>query len=212
MRIFYAATMAVFTLLSISACNSDQQKTTLPFYGERTVVKKADGSIDSLPPKIRDYSFINQNGETITSKVTDGKVYISDFFFTSCPTICPKVKKQMLRVYEAYKDNKNFVILSHSIDTKHDTVERLAWYAGKLGIPVENTSWHLLTGEKDDIYAIAYDYLLSALEDKDAEGGFDHSGAMTLVDKNRHIRGIYDGLDEAKVTQLIKDIEILLAE
>ena len=208
MRILCMAFAALFIL---NSCQNDK-KSSLPFYGERSIVKNADGSIDSLPPKIRDFSFINQNGDTITNKMTDGKVYISDFFFTSCPTICPKVKKEMLRVYEAYKDNPNFVILSHSIDTKHDTVARLAWYAGKLGIPVENTSWHLLTGDKDGIYAIAYDYLLSALEDDEAEGGYDHSGAMTLVDKNRHIRGIYDGLEPAKVDQLIKDIAILLAE
>lgn len=204
----YKLILAFAALLAFSACQTDADK--LPFLGERIITQRADGSIDSVPPTIRDFSFINQDGQTITQKDVAGKVYIADFFFTSCPTICPKVKKQMRRVYQQFENQDDFVILSHSIDTKHDTVARLAWYAEKLKIKAPR--WHLLTGDKGKIYAIAYDYLLSALEDSTAAGGFDHSGAITLIDRNRNIRGLYDGLDEKKIDQMMIDIAKLLKE
>ena len=178
--------------------------------GEKIPVQRADGKYDSLPHTISDFSFINQNGQTITQKDVEGKIYVADFFFTHCPTICPKVKKQMQRVYEQYKNEERFTMLSHSIDTRNDTVARLAWYADKLKIQAPR--WHLLTGDKDAIYKIAYDYLLTALEDKDAPGGFDHSGSLALVDGKRRIRGMYDGLDPASMDKLMLDIATLLKE
>jgi protein SCO1 len=198
-----------FAVIStFAACQSERDR--LPFLGERIVTQRADGTIDSLPPTIRDFSFTNQNGETVTQKDVEGKIYLADFFFTSCPTICPKVKKQMRRVYAQFENTPDFAILSHSIDVQHDTVARLAWYGEKLNIKAPK--WHLLTGDKTQIYAIAYDYLLSALEDKEAEGGFDHSGAVALIDKHRRIRGLYDALDEKRIDQLMLDIAKLLKE
>ena len=114
----------------------------------------------------------------------------------------------MKKVYEKYKDREDFLILSHSIDTKYDTVGRLAWYADKFNI--SSKSWHLLTGEKDAIYKMSTSYLIAALEDQEAPGGFDHSGAIALMDRQRRIRGMYDGTDPEAVERLIKDIQLLM--
>ncbi len=149
------------------------------------------------------FKFVNQFGDTITEKDVAGKIFIADFFFINCPSICPKMKAQMLRVYEQYRNKKDFLILSHTIDPKRDTVEALNAYAKKLGI--EN-GWYFLTGNKDELFAIADKYLISAEEDPESPGGFAHSGNFILVDKEGNIRGYYDGTNEESVNKLIKDI------
>jgi len=153
---------------------------------------------------------VNQVGKTVTNADVEGKVYVADFFFTTCPTICPIMKKEMLRVYDAYKDNPNFKILSHSIDPTYDTQEVLRDYAEKLGIEDANT-WNFLTGEPQKIYEIGQtSYLTTAMEDQNEPGGFLHSGAFVLVDQEGHIRGVYDGTKEDQVTRLINDIPKIL--
>ena len=116
----------------------------------------------------------------------------------------------MKRVYQTYKDQEDVLILSHSIDYRYDTVGRLAWYADKFGI--EAKKWHLLHGSYEDMLRMSYAYLLTALEDKEAPGGFDHSGSIALLDRKRRIRGFYDGTDADKMDDLIRDIAILLNE
>jgi protein SCO1/2 len=186
--------------LAFVAC---QQPKPLPILGE----PGPDGS----PHQVKqDFSLVNQNGQTITGETVKGKVYVADFFFTHCPTICPKVKKEMKRIFDHYKGNPNFVMLSHSIDAKRDTVGRLAFYAQKLGI--EAPTWHLLHGEYEIMEGLAGRYLLAAKADETAPGGFDHSGAFALVDQKGHIRGLYDGRDPEKVQQAIGDIQRLLDE
>lgn len=138
------------------------------------------------------------------------KIYVADFFFTSCPTICPIMKTQMLRIYEKYKDDERIVLLSHSIDPEHDTVEVLRDYGGRLGIEADR--WHLVTGNKEEIYKTARLYGLAAMEDKNAPGGFIHSGSFTLVDRQGRIRGYYRGTEEEAVDRLIDDIAWLLNE
>jgi protein SCO1/2 len=152
------------------------------------------------------FKFINQFGDTVAQTDIAGKIFIADFFFIHCPSICPKMKAQMLRVYEQYRNNKDFLILSHTIDPKRDTVEALNAYAKKLGV---GDGWYFLTGDKDELFAIADKYLISAEEDPASPGGFAHSGNFILVDKQGNIRGYYDGTDEESVTKLIKDIEKL---
>ncbi|WCL80588.1 SCO family protein [Saprospira sp. CCB-QB6] len=194
------------------ACSSNPQK-ILPVLGQPEVTEKVvDGKTvyDSTEHKISDFSLYNQEGENITQATVEGKVYVADFFFTSCPTICPKVKANLKKVYKEYKDRDDFLLLSHSIDVKHDTIGRLAWYADKFNIDAK--SWHLLTGKHADIYKLSPQYLIAALVDEGAPGGFDHSGAVALVDRHRRIRGMYDGTDPEKMEDLIKDIAILLAE
>ena len=198
-------------LMSLSACAYNTKK--LPILGERTLVEKSVNGkkvIDTVFHKVGSFSFKDQEGKLITEKTVEGKVYIADFFFTACPTICPKVKKEMKRIHNKYKNTEDFLILSHSIDTKRDTVGRLAWYANKMNIQPGN--WHLLTGKYEKMTSIAAQYLLSAMEDPSAQGGFDHSGSIALIDRKRQIRGFYDGTNPEKMNLLIKDIEILLNE
>lgn len=183
----------------------------LPIIGFKTLVEKeVNGQkvVDSIDHVVPPFTLIDQEGNTITEKTVEGKVYLADFFFTSCPTICPKVKKNMKKIYKVYKDRPDFQILSHSIDTKYDTVGRLAWYADKFNI--EASTWHLLTGEKQAIYNLSYEYYITALEAPDAPGGFDHSGAVALVDRQRRIRGLYDGTDPDKMKELEADIALLM--
>lgn len=185
----------------------------LPILGERQLVQReVDGQMvtDTVFHQIPDFAFINQDSQVVTSLTVQDKVYVTDFFFTTCPTICPKMKSQMLRVYEAFKDEPQLVFLSHTIDPKHDTVAVLRDYADRL--QVSSNKWHFLTGEKDSIYSMAMQYMVTALEDEQEAGGFVHSGAFVLVDQNRHVRGIYDGTDPAQVDRLISDIPALLTK
>lgn len=191
--------------------NSSSGDAPLPILGEREVVQRAVGDrqvTDTLYHQIPDFAFINQDSQVVTSLTLQDKVYVADFFFTTCPTICPKMKSQMLRIYEAYKDEPQLMLLSHTIDPKHDTVAVLRDYADRL--QVSSDKWHFVTGEKDSIYDIAMQYMVTALEDEQQPGGFVHSGAFVLVDQDRHVRGIYDGTDPAQVDKLIQDIPKLL--
>lgn len=192
----------LFSALLLAACTQDEK---LPILGEKT---EQDGEM--IYHSIPDFEFVDQDSQLVTNATFEDKIYVVDFFFTSCPTICPKVKQQMLRIYERFADEPNLVFLSHSIDTKRDTVERLKKYADGLGI--ETDRWHLVTGDKDKIYEIADDYFSIAIEDPDAPGGFDHSGNLILVDWNRHVRSFANGTDPNKVDQFMKDIEVLIKE
>lgn len=200
---------ALFILLlssGFAACFQSSEKRTLPTLGERDISPAGD----TVYPKIPDFAFIDQDSQVVTNATFKDKIYVVDFFFIHCPTICPKVKKNGLRIYEKYKNDDRVAILSHSIDTKNDTVAALRRHAQKLGI--ETSRWHLVTGEKDAIYGIADNYFSVATEDPDAPGGFDHSGRLILVDKNRHVRSFCDGTDAADVDRFMKDIDLLLAE
>jgi len=156
------------------------------------------------------YTFTDQDGNPFTQDMLSGRIHVADFFFTTCPTICPIMKTQMLRVYEAFHPNDELVLVSHSIDPEHDTVDVLHEYAAKLGISTEY--WYLLTGRKKEIYDTAKRYGLAALEDENAPGGFIHSGSFSLIDRNGQIRGYYKGTEEESVDKLIRDIRRLLEE
>jgi protein SCO1 len=193
-----------FITLFLNACASDSRE-KLPVLGEMILENG-----DTIYPKIPDFEFINQDSQKVTNETFQGKWYIADFFFTSCPTICPKVKKQMLRIYERFEGEERLKILSHSIDTRRDSVPVLKKYAEKIGI--ESQRWHLVTGPKDDIFGIAPAYLSIAKEDENAPGGFDHSGYIILVDPDRHIRAYCDGTDEVKVSEFMHTLERALKE
>jgi protein SCO1/2 len=203
--------LALSTGLWQSCSDNSSSNNDLPILGEREVVQReVNGQqvTDTVYHQIPDFAFINQDSQVVTSLTLQNKVYVTDFFFTTCPTICPKMKSQMLRVYETYKDEPQLMLLSHTIDPKHDTVAVLRDYADRL--QVSSDKWHFVTGEKDSIYDIALKYMVTALEDEEEPGGFMHSGAFVLVDQNRNVRGIYDGTDPAQVDKLIQDIEKLL--
>lgn len=191
-------------LLFISAC---QPQETLPILGRRTIEQG-----DTVYHTIGHYSLVNQEGREVTPKTFDGKIYVADFFFTSCPTICPTMKTQMLRVYEEFLDQPEVSILSHSIDPKHDSVTVLKEYAQNLGIE-DDRKWHFVTGDQAEIYRLGQsDYMITAGEDQNAPGGYIHSGAFLLVDREKRIRGVYDGTIEEDVDKLMDDIELLLKE
>lgn len=199
----------IFALLIGFSCKSDPENTIpaeLPIMGERYV----DDNKDTVYHEIADFAFVNQIGDTITNADVAGKIYVADFFFTTCPTICPIMKKEMLRVFEKYQDQPNFKILSHSIDPTHDTQIVLKDYAEKLGVEDAST-WNFLTGDQEKIFEIGQtSYLTTAMADQAEAGGFLHSGAFLLVDGKGRIRGVYDGTKSDQVDRLISDIPKLL--
>ncbi len=186
---------------------TDPKPTALPIIGERLGIE-TNG--DTIYPTIRPFKFINQDSLEVTDKDFEGKIYVSDFFFTHCPTICPTVTAQMLRVYNAYKDSTQVKFISFSIDPRHDTVGRLKEYANGLGVLAPK--WNFVTGNKDTIFNLARDYFNVASEDKDAAGGLTHSGRIVLIDKKHRVRSFADGTIPKEVDRLIKDVEILLKE
>ena len=194
----------VFVFLVVLGC---QQEKKLPFLGPKVIGKQGD----TLYHKIPDFKFLNQDSLWISEKDMAGKIYVADFFFTTCPTICPKMKTQLLRIYDKFAEEDRVRILSHTIDPEYDGVRVLKEYAKKLNI--NSPRWNLVTGKKSDIYRLGEkSYMVTAQEDANEEGGFVHSGAFILVDKNRHVRGIYDGTKEEDVNHLIEDIGVLLKE
>ncbi len=182
------------------------KKDVLPILGNRDIAENGD----TIYPTIPDFAFINQNGDTVTNADFEGKAYVADFFFIHCPTICPKVTQQMLRVNDKFADDDNLMLLAHTVDPKRDDVAALKSYADKLD--AKTPKWHFVTGDKDELHGIADDYFSVAIENPDAPGGFDHSGRLILVDKNRHVRAFANGTDPDEVTQFIEDIKVLLAE
>ncbi len=178
---------------------------TLPILGQREFV---DG--DTVYHRIPDFTFVNQDSQQVTPSTFAGKAYVVDFFFISCPTICPRLTKQMKRIYDRYLNEDRLLLLSHTIDPKHDTIPRLANYARNLG--VSSDKWHFVTGSQDSIYAIADDYFSIAVEDPNVPGGFDHSGRLILVDANGHIRAFCNGTVEEEVDEFMEEIDMLLRE
>jgi protein SCO1/2 len=188
-----------------SSCSNPVKDQPLPVLGERDIV---DG--DTIYHTIPDFAFVNQDSQLVTNQTFAGKAYVADFFFTNCPTICPKVTKQMLRIHDAFKDEDQLLLLAHTIDPKRDTVGKLKMYSSNL--EVESSKWHFVTGEKDKLYEIADDYFSIAIENPDVPGGFDHSGRIILVDPQRRVRSFCDGTDPESVTKFLDDIEKLLKE
>lgn len=201
-------------IVVIMAFSCGSQNDKLPILGRSEIknVSFENGiKADTIFHTIRDFSFTNQDGKEVTQDTFKDRIYIADFFFTTCPTICPIMKTQMLRIYEKYKDNPDVLILSHSIDTKHDSVAVLHEFANRLG--VTSDMWHFVTGDQDEIEDIGQNsYMVTVREDVDEVGGYLHSGAFLLIDKDRRVRGIYDGTKEEKVDFLLKDIGRLLKE
>ena len=194
------------SLVLLSGCFLQGSKNkTLPILGNREVVNG-----DTIYHTVPDFAFIDQDSQVVTNETFAGKAYVADFFFTHCPTICPKVTAQMLRIHDRFKENDSLLLLAHSIDPKRDTIGRLKWYAENLG--VESAKWHFVTGEKDSLYAIADDYFSIAIENPELPGGFDHSGRIILIDPQRRVRSFCDGTDAASVDRFMEDIENLLQE
>jgi protein SCO1/2 len=172
--------------------------------------EEKEESLKVFPNEIGDFTLINQDSTLITRATFEGKIFVTDFFFTSCPSICPIMASQMLRVYEKFEDRQDVLLLSHSIDPKRDSVDVLKSYANKLG--VSSDRWHFVTGPKDRIYGLAEEYMVTAFPDESVPGGYEHSGYFILVDKNWQVRGFYDGTKAEEVDELMNDMETLLNE
>ena len=205
MRIKLLSVISLLFLLP-SCQQTENEDKSLPILGRREVVDN-----DTIYHQIADFAFVDQDSAMVTEATFEDKIYVADFFFTSCPTICPIMKTQMLRVYEVYENDPAVAFLSHSIDPEHDTVAVLKEFSDRLG--VESDKWHFVTGKKADIFKQGQtSYMVTAMEDASEPGGFIHSGAFILVDKDRHIRGVYDGTKEDQVDKLIEDIRVLKNE
>jgi protein SCO1/2 len=205
--LLFALSLSLFT-----SCKGDRK---LPIYGERDTktVKLPDGTVkvDTVFRTIPEFSFLNQDSVYINNDTFNNKIYVADFFFTSCPSICPIMHRNMKKVYEDFASNPDVMFISHTIDFKYDRPYVLKKYAEKLG--VDGKKWQFAYGSKEDIYKIAEkNYLVAVTIDSTQKAMYVHQGWLVLIDKDRRVRGSYDGTDKKSVEQLSKDIPVLLAE
>jgi protein SCO1/2 len=203
----------LFSAISfLIACSNEPKK--LPILGERSTKDTIiNGKVltDTVYQTIAPFRYFNQDSILISNTDYDGSIYVADFFFTTCNSICPIMHRNMLTVLEKYKGNKQVKFLSHSIDTKYDLPNRLKKYADKLGI--RGNQWQFVHGSRDSIYDIsAKNYLVAAYEDGAAPQGLVHQGWFVLIDKEKRIRGAYDGTKTDQVAQLMSDMDLLLQE
>jgi len=202
---------AVFSIIAISIFYSIlKPKETLPIYQPAQVnAKLVDASIAYKIKyhTISDFSLINQNGDTITEEFYDDKIYVADFFFTTCQSICPIMTKNMKEVQDKLINDKEILLLSHSVTPEIDSVEQLKRYA--ILNQINDDKWNLVTGDKKQIYNLARKSYL-AVEDNPL-GNYDmiHTENFMLIDKKKQIRGFYDGTLESEIIRLLDDIEIL---
>ncbi len=177
------------------------------YYGPRTL-GVGDGKKDTVYHTVPAFEFVNFDGSTISSNNFEQKIYVADFFFATCPTICPKMAGQMQRLQIEFKDDPEVLLLSHTVNPEKDTVAALAAYA--LAHNAQPGKWYIVTGEKELIYNQAREgYFVSATEGSGGPDDFIHSELFVLVDKENHIRGYFDGTDINDVAKLIDQIKVL---
>ena len=181
----------------------------LNYIGERSLAPNGKDTIyHSIPP----FEFINQDGKKITDKDYEGKIYVADYFFTTCQSICPKMATELQRVQDKFEYTKGLVqILSHTVNPENDSVPVLKAYSEM--VHANTSMWNFVTGDKKQLYDIARKgYLVNAMEGDGGKDDFIHSELFVLVDKEKHIRGIYDGTNIKAVNDLLDDIKVLMAE
>ena len=180
---------------------------TLAFFGPKNFHKINDTSYHTIPP----FYFTNQFNQKVTEQTVNGKVYVTDFFFTTCKSICPVMSNSLERVYTKFKIRNDFLILSHTVDPETDSVAPLLDYS-KLH-NVSDDKWLFLTGDKKSLYEVARKgYLLNADIGSGGPDDFIHTQNFALIDKERHIRGFYDGTDNLEIKRLMNDIDLLFEE
>lgn len=190
------------------ACS--QKAEQLPYLGNPVAETLASGETIEKHYKIPAFSLIDQDSLVVFNETLAGKVYVADFIFLQCPTICPKMNVEMKRVYDAYQAEKDVLFVSHTIDPKNDSIPVLKAYSESLGI--HDSKWHFLHGEEKEIHQLAQGYFMQAYQENNAPGGYAHSGGFLLIDGEQHIRGVYDGTSTTDVNRLIQDINLLLKE
>lgn len=205
--LFILLAIAVVAGLYYMSTTRSQPIRTLPYFEPKNYTSTKSKEHHA----VQDFSFINQFNEKVTQKTVKQKVYVTDFFFTTCQSICPIMSHQLERVYAAFKNRNDFLILSHTVNPETDSIPQLLQYAQKH--KVTDNHWLFLTGDKKQLYELARKgYLLNAEEGNGGEDDFIHTQNFALVDKERHIRGFYDGTDSAEVSRLIADINLLFEE
>jgi protein SCO1 len=205
----------VILLIIAIGCKSKPKELSLPFINKPDYtpewIEKNDSAYSSIH-QIPAFSFIDQDGKTVTEKTVEGKIYVADFIFTRCGSICPKMTKNMGLIQEKFKNNDNVLLLSHSVTPEMDSVPVLKKYAVEKG--VISGKWHLLTGKQDDIYALAKKqyYAGDTIGYYQTGNEFLHTENFILVDKHRRIRGVYNGTLPLEAERLIDDMNTLLKE
>jgi len=191
----------------ISSCNSKKEE--LPIYGATKVILDEKGDSVIVHHQIADFEFLNQDGRLVTNHDFEGGVYIANFFFTRCLSICPPMQEKVATLYHKFKQNSQVKFLSHSIDNQHDNPDILKDYAQKWNV---NTKiWHFVTGSQDSIYDIARNsYQTSFLQTGTDSQDFIHSTILILIDQKRQIRGYYDSTNPEELEKLEENIETLL--
>ena len=187
----------------------------LPFYDEDSFTPKwlTPGTKEEKTfHKIPDFKLVNQLGDTVTQITFDNKIYVTDFFFTICPGICPQMTDNMFKLQEEFKNDTDVLLLSHSVMPATDSVPILKQYA--ITHNVIDNKWHLVTGDKTEIYNLGRNqyFVENDLGEEKSIDDFLHTENFLLIDKNKHIRGIYNGLNRASIAQLITDIKTLRTE
>ncbi|MEO6305451.1 MAG: SCO family protein [Bacteroidia bacterium] len=179
----------------------------LAYFGPKNALKINDTTYHSIP----DFEFIDQFNQKVTQQSLKNKIYVTEYFFTTCGSICPIMNTNLERVYKEFKNEPSFMIVSHTVDPETDSVNVLMEYARKHG--VTDKKWLFLTGPKPKLYDIARKgYLLNAEEGKGDEDDFIHTQNFALIDKEKHIRGFYDGTDSLEINRLVQEIKLLLKE
>ena len=213
-KIFLRVLLVVSTIILALFYDALKPKKVLPIYQPSMVnYELVDSTLQHVKKyhKIAPFSFENQNGKTITQDDYEGKIYIADFFFTTCPTICPKMTANMVNIQEEILNDSTVMLLSYSVTPKIDSVPQLKKYAIEKG--VNDEKWNLLTGNKKEIYTLARKSYLVVKENGDG-GPYDmiHTENFILVDPEKRIRGFYDGTDTLAMRELLIDLEILKDE
>ena len=202
----------IIIVIKLATLSAGALSEELPYYqdGAFTPYWLSKGEVDLTSfHKIPAFSFTDQSGNAITQSDLDGKVYVAGFFFSTCPGICPTIRSKLIKVQDTFANDENVKIVQHSIRPTTDTTEILQAYANKNGI--NNQQWYLLTGDKAEIYSLAKTFYFASedLGNVQKNKDFLHTESLLLIDENKHIRGIYNGLNAASVDYLIQDIKTL---
>ncbi|MGA0154397.1 MAG: SCO family protein [Flavobacteriaceae bacterium] len=210
-RLFFIVLLALSSVIIVLMYQALKPEKRLPIYQPSMVNPELVDSTLVYVKKyhsIADFKLINQNGDTITQANYADKIYIADFFFTTCPTICPLMTANMADIQQIIKGDEEVLLLSHSVTPEIDSVQQLKKYALEKG--VIDAKWNLVTGDKKQIYELARKSYLAVLTDGDG-GPYDmiHTENFILVDKERRIRGFYDGTSSEEVAQLLEDLKVL---
>jgi protein SCO1/2 len=207
----FAIVMGCLSAIIVTAFYFTLQKTVvLPIYQPANVnTELVDTSIQHISKyhTIKDFALVNQNGDTITQNDYKDKIYVADFFFTTCATICPIMTKNMVAIQKEIINDDDIMLLSHSVTPEIDTVAQLKRYAIEKG--VNDKKWNLVTGDKKQIYDLARKSYLAVKSQGDNDYGMVHTENFMLIDKERRIRGFYDGTKEEDIKKLLGDIKIL---